>query len=138
MQPIKRIPSTIPETALQRHVARWLNSEGRERDDGATGAYRDLMHGGCSSGVVGHLIYYRDTVKFYKRHQREIDILLRDTLDDCGGPVADLFKRAGWDDSDPLAREAGNQNILAWFGFEESARFVYERAEQEREKSEAA
>jgi hypothetical protein len=29
-----------------------------------------------------------------------------------------------WDKTDPLARDSGNQNLLAWFGFEETARMI--------------
>ena len=44
---MKRIPLKQCETALQRHVARWLNSKGRNYGDGAKGAYDDLIYGGC-------------------------------------------------------------------------------------------
>ena len=130
---MKTISKKYAETALQRHVRNWLNSQGKDGgyDDGATGAYEDLQNCRCSSGMVGHLIYYTDTVRFYRRHQREIDGMLKSILDDCGGSIADLFR--DWDDSDPLARDTSNQNLLAWFGFEEAARIVYERAEQEAE-----
>ena len=76
--------------------------------------------------MVTHLIYYTDTVRFYRRHAREIDAMLTELLDDCSGTVTDLFRE--WDTSDPLARDTHNQNLLAWFGFEETARRVYERA----------
>ena len=105
-----------------------MNRKAKGYDDGAKGVFNDLMQGGCQSGYVTHLIYYRNAVRFYKRHQWEIDVMLRDLLDDCGGSPAELFKRAGWDDADPLAREDQNQNILAWFGFEETARKLYETA----------
>ena len=131
---MKTIPAKYAETPLQRHVRNYLNRKGREAGpDGAARIYRDLSSHGCVSGMVGHLIYYRDTVRFYRRHQREIDGMLHDLLTDCDGTIADLFQCAGWDSEDPLAREAINQNILAWFGFEETARIVYERAEQESE-----
>jgi hypothetical protein len=134
MGTINRIPANLATTPLERHVRNWLNREAKNYDSGVSGVTKDLQQGGCQSGFVGHLIYYRDTVRFYKRHQREIDVMLRDLLDDCGGGPADLFKRAAWDDSDPLAREDGNQNILAWFGFEETARKLYELAEQKADE----
>ena len=108
------------ETKLERVVRYWLNSQGREYQEGWRGAYRDLMHGGCSTGVVGKLIYYSDTRRFYRRHQEEIDRLLRDTLEDTGCTLAQLFGDR-WDKDDPLAREQYNQNLLAWYGFEETA-----------------
>jgi len=119
-----------PQTKLERHVARWLRDMGTGYNghDGIQAAYEDLMHGGCSSGIVSHLIYTRDCAAFYRRHMGEIDAMLVEMLSDCGGTVAELFARAGWDDSDPLARSDGNQNILAWFGFEETARHLMDRA----------
>jgi hypothetical protein len=90
------------------------------------------MHGGCVSGTVGHLIYYRDTVRFYRRHMREIDEMLKERCRDCGESPASLFGDQ-WDKDDPLARADLNQNLLAWFGFEEAARVIMDRAEQELE-----
>lgn len=118
-----------PETKLERAVARWLRSEAKDREDGIAGVLADLMHGGCQSGMVGDLIYTRDCVKFYKRHADDIDVLLRDICSDCDTTPGKLFARAGWDDSDPLARTPSNQNILAWFGFEEAARALGMRAD---------
>lgn len=108
-----------PTTKLERAVAKWLRSQGRDYDDGIKGAARDLFHGGCASGVVSDLIYYTDTVKFYKRHADEIDGLIKTFCDDTGCTLNDLN---GWDDTDPLGREIYNRNVLAWFGFEQTAR----------------
>lgn len=110
-----------PETKLERHVAKWL----REYNDDPQGTYDDLMYGGCQSGIVGHLIYYTDTVKFYKKHREEIDRLLGDMCDDTGMTPSELFGDK-WERDDPLARDTMNQNLLAWFGFEETARNLME------------
>lgn len=114
-----------PTTPLERKVATWLKETGRDYEDGAQGAYDDLMYGGCQSGMVGSLIYYRDTLAFYRRHQREIDGLLAELVDDTGKQPSALFGDK-WDKSDPLARDTQNQNLLAWFGFEETARHLME------------
>jgi len=103
-------------------VRRWL----KDYDEGPKGALRDLFYpggGGCQSGVVGHLIYYTDTVKFYKRHRAEISALLKELIESTGEPIHALFGD-GWDSDDPLADDTHNQNLLAWFGFEETARQV--------------
>lgn len=116
-----------PVTPLQKHVARWLKSTGKEYSNGPAGAYDDLMTGGCASGMVGRLVYYTDTLRFYRRYRDEIDALLSRTLDDFGyTSPAELFSEAKWDRSDPLAHDTQNQNLLAWFGFEETARFLME------------
>ena len=35
--------------------------------------FTDVLHYGCQSGVVGELIYYSDTVRFYKQYRQEIN-----------------------------------------------------------------
>jgi len=121
------------ENDLEQNVKEWINSEAGERDgdDAAEQVLRELLEHGCQSGIVGHLIYTPDCVEFYRAHQREIDRMLNETCQDCGCQPGDLFERAGWDKEDPLAREDQNQNILAWFGFEESARALADREEIE-------
>jgi len=123
MKTSKRIPKPENETKLERVVRVWLNNRGADYDNGWRGAYKDLEYGGCQSGLVGHLIYYKDTVRFYKRYQKAIDDLLKETLDSTGLTLPELFGDK-WDDEDPLAREQFNQNLLAWFGFEETARNI--------------
>ena len=119
-----------PETKLERHVAKWLKDQAVDGgyDSGIEGVAKDLFYGGCQSGMVGHLIYYHDTLKFYRRYKKDIHVLLKDMLDSCGGGISDLFGNK-WDKDDPLADETHNQNLLAWFGFEEAARNLCDRAE---------
>lgn len=85
---------------------------------------KDLMHGGCQSGIEGSLIYYTDTIAFYKKYQREIKEMLKNTLDEsgCKSP-SELFGNK-WDDEDIFAEDTNNQNLLAWFGFEETVRNI--------------
>ena len=40
------------------------------------GIFTDVLHYGCQSGVVGELIYYSDTVRFYKQYRQEINAYL--------------------------------------------------------------
>jgi hypothetical protein len=82
----------------------------------------DLMHGGCSSGMVSGLIYYSETIPFYHRHKLEISGLLVDMGYETGLHPHELL--VGWDDNDPLALDDQNQNLLAWFGFEETCRKI--------------
>ena len=82
------------------------------------------MHYGCQSGIVGELIYYADTVRFYKQYRQEINELLYRIMEEMGSYApADLFGDK-WDKEDPLAQDTYNQNLLAWFGFEETLRAV--------------
>lgn len=102
-------------TPLEQEVYDWLTE-----DDDPHDAYKDLQQGGCQSGVVSGLIYYTDTVAFYKRHQQEIDAMLYGLCQDTGSNPWELFGDK-WDDEDPFARDVYNQNLLSWFGFEETA-----------------
>ena len=34
--------------------------------------FTDVLNYGCQSGIVGSLIYYSDTVKYYKKYKEEI------------------------------------------------------------------
>ncbi len=117
---------TIIETALEQEVMDWLEDQGHDYDDGEQGAYDDLQQGGCQSGIVSKMTYYCDTIKFYENHQREIDTMLADFCDDCGCDPAGLFGDK-WDSDDPFACFGINKNLLAWFGFEETARRIMEQ-----------
>lgn len=120
-----------PKNKLERHVYKWLKSQAKDYDDKSIkSVMNDLMHGGCQSGIVSHLIYYVDTVSFFKRYRKEINTLLVDALDNSGLSVNELFGDK-WEKEDPLAQEEHNQNLLAWFGFEESAVAMFNRAELE-------
>ena len=70
--------------------------------------------------MVSDLIYYTDTTAFYQEHRQEIQALITELSEAVGRPVNGLLR--GWDKSDPFANETTNQNLLAWFGFEETAR----------------
>ena len=111
---MKTISKRAGESKLQAAVRLSVN---RHADGDVCGFLLDVLHGGCQSGVVGELIYYTDTVRFYKRHAREIDAMLSDLCADCGTTPAGLFGDK-WDASDPMARDVYNQNLLAWFGYE--------------------
>ena len=88
-------------------------------------AIDELMAHGCQSGIVSGLIYYADTTKFFEDHKGEINKLLKDTLWSTGLDTAELFGDK-WDTDDPLCMDTTNQNLLAWFGFEESVRALGE------------
>lgn len=114
-------------TPLERHVRAWVNSQAGNYNSGAQGVLEDLCTCGCQGGMVKHLIYYTDTVKFYKKHMREIDGLLQELCENTGEQPATLFGDK-WDSDGPLAREQYNQNVLAWMGFEETARRLADKA----------
>ena len=107
------------ETKLEKAVQRIVNRQAK--DYGSVEAWlADLRQGGCASGMVTEMIYYTDTVRFFKRHEQEITALLANLLSDVGSSPKELFC-SGWDEDDPSARETHNQNTLAWFAFEQTA-----------------
>lgn len=85
---------------------------------------KDLMYGGCQSGMEGSLIYYSDTLPFYKKYQKEIKAILQDAFNETGfKSPSELFGKR-WDEEDMFAEDTQNQNLLAWFGFEETVRQI--------------
>lgn len=104
---------------LTKDVIDYILNEWDEYDDPKQ-IVIDLLEHGCQSGMVGHLVYYSQTTAYYEEYKEEINELLYDTMDECG--IYDLSELFGnkWDKEDPLALEQYNQNLLAWFGFEET------------------
>ena len=82
---------------------------------------KDVCNHGCISGMVGGLIYYQDTTKFFENHKNEINDLLTEIIKETGLDIFELFGNK-IDVEDPLFLETQNQNLLAWFGYEEVAR----------------
>jgi hypothetical protein len=116
-----------PDTPLQQNVATIMLSYAVEynphdRKDGIYQFYHDLQVGGCKSGLVSQLIYYSDTVAWYDTHRNEITKILYDLLNDSGLSPTEIL--TGWDDTDPLAHGAHNQNLLAWLSFEATAAYL--------------
>jgi len=118
-----------PQTPLERAVARSLNRKAKYyKTTGLPGLLKDLQHG-WESGIVSHLIYTQDSVPFYKRHRREICALVSEQMKSTSADSpAQLFGAERWDTDDPFALDVVNQNLLAWFGFEETARVLAARA----------
>ena len=97
-------------TALERAVLRDINDQ-----DDPTVYIHDVLQGGCINGTVSQLIYYTDTIAWFKKYRIEIEGLVTEYINDTGESVNSFN---GWDDDDPFARETTNQNLLAWFSFE--------------------
>ena len=111
------------DSLLLKRVYNYVIDRWSDYDD-KKGIFTDVLHYGCQSGIVGELIYYTDTVRFYKQYRQEINTLLYDIMNGTGlySPT-ELFGDK-WDKEDPLAQDICNQNLLAWFGFEETLRNI--------------
>ena len=86
--------------------------------------FTDVLHNGCCSGVVSELIYYYDTVRFYKQYRQEINEMLYNIMNETGLYAPSELFGDKWDKEDPLAQDDFNQNLLAWFSFEETLRNI--------------
>ena len=99
------------DNALTKYVCGYIINH-CEKGDNVSDFIENILNCGCASGIVGELIYYCDTLKFYKKFQHEIIDLLNNLLRDCGCSTSELFGDK-WDNNDPLALEENNQNLLA-------------------------
>lgn len=91
----------------------------------------DVLQHGCQSGIVGELVYYHDTTDFYNKYKRDIQNILQELLSDYGYNSPDGLFGEKWDSDDPLVEDTLNQNLLAWFGFEETCRKIADELEIE-------
>ncbi|MGN0797228.1 MAG: hypothetical protein ACI4M5_03395 [Christensenellales bacterium] len=124
---IKELKSTA--TPLEKRVLQYIADEWGNYSD-KKNIFTDVLNYGCQSGMVGFLIYYTDTVRFYNQYKDEIDGLLYELMNNTGIYfLPELFSNK-WDKEDPLATDEYNQNLLAWFGFEETMRKIGYNFEQ--------
>lgn len=100
---------------LVNRVCRYIISNW-EYYDNKKDIFLSVINDGCKSGACRDLIYYGQTKNFYETYKHEINELIYKSGYDN---LADLFG-SDWDTHDTLALEEDNQNLLAWFGFEET------------------
>lgn len=113
------------ETDLERAVAEIAG----ERDEDCTDFVKDVLSGGCINGTVGELIYTDDCVAFYRKHKKDIQKLVTELMNDTGEDSMKGLFGVKFDSEDPFCEEDENQNLLAWFGFEEALRQLADRIE---------
>lgn len=113
------------ETDLERAVA----SIAGERGEDCEAFVKEVLSHGCVNGCVSELIYTGDCVDFYQKHKKDIQNLVKDLMFDTGedsmkGLFGDKFEA-----EDPFCEGDENQNLLAWFGFEEALKTLADRIE---------
>jgi hypothetical protein len=112
-------PKTGLEKATKRILVKNIGNKDREES-----YFRELFTYGCQSGIVCGLIYYSETKAFYQNNRDEIAVLLSDLMNEVGAKTpVDLFGDE-FDSNDPLCVKTSNQNLLAWFAFEETAKTI--------------
>ena len=94
-------------------------------DDSDTYCYlHDVLYGGGQSGIISSLIYYTDTIAFYKKHKNDIKAMVNELMKDFGYKnLTELFGMK-WNDDDLFIEDMQNQNLLAWLGYEETVRNI--------------
>ncbi len=102
---IKNLMANYDKDSIENNV---LN-EALEHDDPKV-FFIDLLQHGCQSGMVGDLVYYSDTAKFYDKHYDQIEELREQYEEEAG---------------EPLQIKGDLRNWFAWFAFEETARKLY-------------
>jgi hypothetical protein len=105
----------IGKNKLVNDVIDILLSEGD--DEAILSQMKHVCEYGCITGNVSQLIYYSDTIRWYEEHKNEINELLSDVCYGEGLPMWELFRN--FDKQDMLVLDTNNQNLLAWFSFEE-------------------
>ena len=119
-QEIKRL-SQLAKTPLEKRIVSILKYKLQDYDN-LKNLIKDVLNSGLQSGIISDLVYYNDTLAFYKRYKKEIDILLKDIMNETGSnSPADVFGNK-WDKEDFFIQDTNNRNLLAWFGFEEKTR----------------
>ena len=109
----------IATSELEKAVVEWAAGYGDDEGD-IECALSDLQQNGCVSGMVGCLIYYRDTCAFYEKHKEEIWDLLEECREMSGEKTIPAFI-ATLNGAEQVGSHDQLENLLAWFAFEETA-----------------
>jgi hypothetical protein len=134
----------MKNTGINKEFKNWLTDNTADYDGNEKKVLEDLLQNGCVSGMVGKLIYYADTCRFYNKHRKEIFALVEDFCQQTGETLQDFLSHAN---NFPLSKdELANEtfvggisglickngevadqikNWFAWFAFEEVARQYY-------------
>ena len=83
----------------------------------------DILQHGCVSGIVGRLVYYKDTVAFYEQYESDIWDLLENTRQSLGDKTI-LQTIAGLNGAENVGSGDQFKNLLAWFAYEETIHVI--------------
>lgn len=97
------LPKAKNETRLEKHVRCWINNQVTQEYEWKT-VVGDVFYGGCESGIVTHLIYNSDCLKFAQKYLEEICELIADYEENY--------------ESLPFKKGNFTAVNLAWIGFE--------------------
>jgi len=106
---LKKLVTDYSNNELYRSVAESIIDEA-DGYENIQDWFNDLFSHGCISGMIGGLIYYEDTYKFFDTHYENIMDLVSEHADQ--GIGVDLMK------------DGNIKNTGAWFAYEETARQI--------------
>ena len=96
---------------LEKDVCNYIIEEWHDYED-KKDIFTDVLKYGCQTGIVSKLIYYIDTVRYYKKFKTEINDLLYNLMQDCGFYSCQQLFRDKWNEEDPLANEDINHETI--------------------------
>lgn len=113
-------------TGVKADVINYLLEMSQDSED-AEGILDNIVTHGCESGMVNHLIYYKDTKAYYEEHEEEIDrfvteVLGIEELESWDGiqDLADMFPVDNADDRQGRAEEElwdkAVDNVIDYYG----------------------
>lgn len=123
----KLLTEIARESKLKKDVISILKRKVADYDGSYQSLFNDILQHGLQSGIIGELVYYSDTLAWYKKHKTEIGKMLRDLMSEYGATSPKEIFGKNWDDDDYFAEDTSNQNLLAWFSFEETTREIANR-----------
>ncbi len=80
--------------------------------------YVNVNYGGCGSGAVGRLIYYRDTVAFHDEHEEAIWDLVNEEMESYGETDNIVGFIACLNGAENVGSMDQFKNLLTWFAVE--------------------
>src|SRR5699024_2554387 len=76
---LQSIKDETVKDSVKYEVIEWIESRIEEYDN-IEDIFNDLFTGGCESGIVTDLIYYKDTVNYFEKHEDEIKEMLDENI----------------------------------------------------------
>jgi len=127
MNDSKQLSQIAAENKLKSAVIRILKDKVKDYKGDYKTLFEEILQYGLQSGIINELVYYDDTKAWFKKYNTEISRLLKDTMYELGANSPSQVFGNKWDETDPFASETNNQNLLAWFSFEETTREIANR-----------
>lgn len=123
----KQLTQIASESKLKSAVIRILKDKAKDYKGDYKTLFDEILRYGLQSGIISDLVYYDDTKAWFKKYNSEIATLLKDTMYELGANSPSQVFGKKWDETDPFANDTNNQNLLAWFSFEETTREIANR-----------